>query len=269
MTPLPVTAPLGPAGLQGSDRAQVALVTGAAGDIGAMIVRRLLSDGWDVVAVDIDGPAMEVALDPVMRSGSEGRLIVLIVDLTVPEEVTAAAKVVRDRLGRLDAIVANAGGSRGEAVPFLDLSVGAWHAVLHRNLSSVHLTCWAFVPLMLETGGGAVVVTSSELATLALPGFSAYAAAKGGVQQLVRGMAVDLAPFGVRVNAVAPGPTLTGGTRAQFSRPEVAVSLAERIPLGRPASAEELLDAYLLLIGPGSRFMTGSTILVDGGLSAV
>lgn len=256
----------------GGGTSRVALVTGAAGEIGATLVGRLLVDGWDVVAVDIDGPRLEASLGPAGASDripGMGRRLDLVLDLTDADAVMDAARAVQERFPRLDAIVANAGGSRGESVPFLELTFEHWRDVVDRNLTSVHRTCRAFVPLMVAGGGGSVVVTTSELASLALPGFTAYAAAKGGVQQLVRGMAVDLAPLGIRVNAVAPGPTLTGGTRAQFSRPEVRAALAKAIPLGRPAEPDELMAAYLLLIGPGSTFMTGSTILVDGGLSAI
>lgn len=251
---------------------RVAVVTGAAGDIGAALVSRLLSDGWCVAAVDIDQQQLRRQSRRTEGDRSEDvgqRRLDLVVDLTDASAVTEAARSVEARFGRLDAIVANAGGSRGEVVPFLELTVEHWRGVLDRNLTTVQRTCSAFLPLMIESGGGSVVVTTSELASLALPGFAAYAAAKGGVQQLVRGMAVDLASSGVRVNAVAPGPTVTRGTRARFSRPEVREGLARAIPLGRPAEPEELIGAYLLLLGEGSTFITGSTLLVDGGLSAL
>jgi 3-oxoacyl-[acyl-carrier protein] reductase len=168
-------------------------------------------------------------------------------------------------MGGIDILCANAGGSRGEAVDFLDMDLETFQTMIHRNLTSVFLTCSAFGREMAARGGGTIVVTSSQLAEVARPKMAHYAAAKGGVRQLVKAMAVDLAPSGIRVNALAPGPTLTPGNKEMFSRPSVRDENLRTIPLGRIAQPEEMVGAAIYLASEESSFTTGATLLVDGG----
>jgi len=186
-------------------------------------------------------------------------------DLTDVGEVERMHAAALDAFGGVDLLVANAGGSRGEMVPFLELEPDVWRRMIDRNLTTVYYSSLVCARQMAANGGGAIVVTSSQLSEVARPGMGHYAAAKGGVRQLVKVMAVDLAPHGIRVNAMAPGPTLTPGNRAMFERPEVAEANLRTIPLGRVADPEEMVGAVVYLASDEASFTTGATIFVDGG----
>lgn len=244
-------------------RGRTIVVTGAAGGIGAAVARGAADEGATVACLDID------------EEGAAGVAETLPGGFATPCDVTDIADVERglgrvvDECGPVDAVVNGAGGSRGEAVPFLDLDPGAWHRMVDRNLTGAFHCGLVFARHMAERGGGAIVLVSSQLSVVTRPGLAHYAAAKGGVGQLVRGMAVDLATHGIRVNAVAPGPTLTPGNAAWFTRPEVEAEHAERIPLGRVARPDEIVGAVLYLVGDEASYTTGTTLFVDGGYTIV
>jgi NAD(P)-dependent dehydrogenase (short-subunit alcohol dehydrogenase family) len=240
-----------------------AVITGAAGGIGDALARAFAAEGAAVVCLDVEGRrAEEVAADITSRGA---RAWGWRCDVTDPDEVEASAARALELMGGLDILCANAGGSRGEMIPFLALDLPKFQAMIDRNLTSVYLCCAAFGRHIAEDGGGAIVVTSSQLGEVVRPGMSHYAAAKGGVKQLVKAMAVDLAEHGIRVNAVAPGPTVTPGNREMFERPEVREANLRTIPLGRIAEPEEIVGAALYLASDEASFTTGATLLVDGG----
>lgn len=176
---------------------------------------------------------------------------------------------VEDRWQRVDVLFANAGGSRGDAVPFLELDVATWQTMLDRNLRTAFVSGSVFARHMARHGGGSMVFTTSQLSFVTRPGLAHYAAAKGGVAQLVKGMAVDLAAHNIRVNAVAPGPTHTPGNADWFSRPEVEAEHARALPIGRVARPEEITGAAMYLASDDASFTTGATIVVDGGYTIV
>jgi NAD(P)-dependent dehydrogenase (short-subunit alcohol dehydrogenase family) len=240
-----------------------AVVTGAAGGIGAAIAGGLVREGATVVCLDIQGAEVERVARS-LRDG-EARAWGWRCDVADREDVSAAVTHSIELMGGVDILCANAGGSRGEAVDFLDMDLETFRAMIDRNLTSVFLTCSAFGREMAAMGGGTIVVTSSQLAEVARPKMAHYAAAKGGVKQLVKAMAVDLAPSRIRVNALAPGPTLTPGNQEMFSRSNVREENLRTIPLGRIAQPEEMVGAAIYLASEESSFVTGATLLVDGG----
>jgi NAD(P)-dependent dehydrogenase (short-subunit alcohol dehydrogenase family) len=239
-----------------------AIVTGAAGGIGAALARGVAREGAMVACVDMAG-AVEGVAASIGESGGEA--IPVVADLTDLDQVERMHATASDALGGVDLLVANAGGSRGEMIPFLELEPDAWRNMIDRNLTSVYYCSLVCARQMAAQGGGSIVVTSSQLSEVARPGMGHYAAAKGGVRQLVKAMAVDLAPYGIRVNAMAPGPTLTPGNRAMFERPEVAEANLRTIPLGRVAEPEEMVGAVVYLASDEASFTTGATVFVDGG----
>lgn len=240
-----------------------ACVTGAAGGIGRALALGCAREGAVVVCADIDaaGAAETVAL--IERGG--GRAWAQTCDCSEAGEVEELLRRCVDEMGGADLLMANAGGSRGEVVPFLEMDPERWWPTLHRNLTTVYLCSLVFARHMAAGGGGAIVVTSSQLGEVVRPGMSHYSAAKGAVKQLVKAMAVDLAAHGVRVNALAPGPTLTPGNRAMFERPDVVDDNLRTIPLRRIAEPEEMVGAALYLASDEASFTTGATLLVDGG----
>lgn len=244
---------------------RVAVVTGAAGGIGAALARAAAAEGAAVACVDLDGEgaaatAAELPGDAAMA---------ITADLTDADAVDGSLAAVVARWQRVHVLFANAGGSRGEAVPFLELEIATWEHMVDRNLRTAFLCGRAYARHMADHGGGAIVFTTSQLSLVARPGLAHYAAAKGGAAQLVKGMAVDLAGHGVRVNAVAPGPTETPGNRDWFARPEVLAEHQRTIPLGRIAAPEEITGAAIYLASDEASFTTGATIVVDGGYTIV
>ena len=122
---------------------------------------------------------------------------------------------------------------------------------------------------MVKQGGGSIINVTSQLAEVARPERAAYVASKGGARSLTHAMAVDLAAHGIRVNAIAPGPTLTGLTRANYTDPEARRATEALIPLGRLGQPDDLVGAVLFLASDESRWVTGSTVTVDGGYLAI
>jgi NAD(P)-dependent dehydrogenase (short-subunit alcohol dehydrogenase family) len=239
------------------------VVTGAASGIGASIARGAAAEGGTVACLDLDEDGAAGVAEGLPSALALG------CDLTSLAAVEASFATVVDRLGRVDAVVHSAGGSRGEATPFLELDEAAWHRMVDRNLtSSFHCGLVAGRQLA-QTGGGSIVLISSQLSQVVRPGLAHYSAAKGGVNQLVKGMALDLAPHRIRVNAVAPGPMSTPGNQAWFSRPEVQAEHARVIPLGRVGEPEETVGAVLYLMSDEASYTTGATLFVDGGYTIV
>ncbi len=235
------------------------VVTGAARGIGAAIAHGVAAAGATVACIDVDEDGA--------RSTAAGLedAFALGCDLTDFAAVEAVGRDVHTRLGRIDGLVTAAGGSRGEARPFLDIDPAEWHAMIDRNLTSTFHTALVFARLMAPEGAGSIVLVSSQLSGVVRPGLAHYGAAKGAVNQLVRGMAVDLGPAGVRVNAIAPGPTETPGNADWFARPDIQEQHARQIPLGRVALPEEMAGAAVHLLSEESSYTTGAIILIDGG----
>ncbi len=244
---------------------RVAVVTGAAGGIGSALARAAAAQGALVACLDIDGDGAAKTVETL--PGDRGMAVA--VDLTDAEAVERSLSVVTARWPRVHVLFANAGGSRGEAVPFIEMDVATWDQMVDRNLRTAFLCGSTYARHMADQGGGAIVYTTSQLSLVTRPGLAHYAAAKGGVAQLVKGMAVDLASVHVRVNAVAPGPTQTPGNREWFAQPEVRAAHEQLIPLGRVASADEITGAALYLASDEASFTTGATIVVDGGYTIV
>lgn len=239
---------------------RVALVTGAASGIGEAVAAAFAERGWRVVAVDVAAPERDGPADRIER-----------VDLAEPGAVEGLVERVEKEEGRLDALVNNAAVQLPGAVDELELE--AWRRTLAVNLTAPFWTIRCAADL-LAASGGSVVNVSSVHAEHTSRGMAAYAASKGGLAALTRAAALDLAPRGVRVNAVAPGAVDTPMLRAGLEREHLAEkdgedpveSFARRQPVGRVAEPAEVAEAVLFLAdGPGSAFVTGETLVVDGG----
>lgn len=229
------------------------LVTGAAGGIGGAICAALIEDGAHVIASD--------RTDLVARLGVPSVVMDVVEPGSVEEGVGAAIAV----HGGLDALV-HVPAVTG-MVPFLEIDAGEWRRVLSVNLDGPFLVGRAVAAHLVEQrSGGSLTFVTSQLARRPLAGKAHYVASKAGLEALVRAMALELSEFGIRVNALAPGAT---ATRMALDRLELSDEAMDwtlgHIPLGRLADPEEMAPAALLLVGTGARYMTGTTITVDGG----
>jgi hypothetical protein len=255
---------------------KVAIVTGAGcvgpgwGNGRAACVR-FAEEGARIFALDLDPSAMEETLARTRAAG--GEIEPQACDVTDRASVEAAVAACLDRFGRIDVLVNNVGGSaRGGPV---DMDEATWDRQVAFNLKSVYLTCRAVLPYMSERGSGAIVNTSST-SGLRWTGAAqaAYAATKAGVIQFSRVVAVEYAPKGVRVNTVVPGQLHTpmvearlAGQRAGGDVDALLASRLKRIPLGFMGDGRDTANAALFLASDEARFITGTEIVVDGGMT--
>jgi len=241
---------------------KVALVAGAGGGIGGAGAIGLAREGAVVVCADIDGAAAEATAAQIRTA--RGRSAALSLDVHDRAAVGSAVATAVREFGRLDALLDCVGVSQTAA--FLDLDAGEWERIIAVNLTGMfHLGQAAARQMVRQGGGGSIINVTSQLAEVARPERAAYVASKGGGRSLTHAMALELAPHGVRVNAIAPGPTLTGLTRASYADPERRRATIAQIPLGRLGEPEDIVGAILFLASDESRWVTGSTVTVDGG----
>ena len=245
---------------------KVALVAGAGGGIGGAGAEGLAREGAAVLCADIDGAAAEATAGRIRDAG--GRAAALALDVRDRAGVDAAVAAAVRQFGRLDILLECAGIShRGN---FLELDPAVWERILAVNLGGMfHLGQAAARQMVRQGQGGSIINVTSQLAEVARPERAAYVASKGGGRSLTHAMAVDLAAHGIRVTAIAPGPTLTGLTRASYSDPAARQATEALIPLGRLGQPDDLVGAVLFLAADESRWVTGSTLTVDGGYLAI
>jgi NAD(P)-dependent dehydrogenase (short-subunit alcohol dehydrogenase family) len=234
---------------------KVAVVTGAAGGIGAATVEAFQREGAKVVGVDLlDGAPGDLALA---------------VDVTEEFAVQQMYAQVAEQFGRIDILFNNAGISPDDDTSVLETTLEAWQRVQDVNLKSVFLCCKHGIPHLLDGGGGSVVNTASFVAVMgAATSQISYTASKGGVLALTRELGVEFARRGVRVNALCPGPVDTPLLQELFAKdPARAARRLVHVPMGRFGKASEIANGVVFLASDESSFMTATTFLIDGGLS--
>jgi NAD(P)-dependent dehydrogenase (short-subunit alcohol dehydrogenase family) len=235
---------------------KVCVITGAASGIGAESARLFAAEGARVAGVDIS-------------AGAEGELA-LEVDVTDEDQVRDAYARVREELGGIDVLFNNAGINPDDDTTVTETSLEAWQRVQDVNLKSVFLCCKHGIPHLLDGGGGSVINTASFVSVMgAAVSQIAYTASKGGVLALSRELGVEFADRGVRVNALCPGPVNTPLLQELFAKdPDKAAKRLVHVPMGRFGEPGEIASAALFLASDDSSFVTATTFLADGGLSA-
>ena len=242
---------------------KVAVVTGAASGIGRAMAQRFADEGAKVVVADLDATAGIVIAEAVGVHFVQ-------TDVTSPEGVAAMFAEAVATYGGVDISCHNAGISPPDDDSILETELDAWRRVQEVNLTSVYLCCKAVIPLMQQRGGGSIINTASFVALMgAATSQISYTASKGGVLSMSRELGVQFAREGIRVNALCPGPVNTPLLQELFAKdPERAARRLVHIPVGRFAEPEEIAAAAAFLASDDASFVTASTFLVDGGISA-
>lgn len=248
---------------------KVAIITGAAGGIGAATAHRFVHEGARVMLVDSGGPALE---DLVRRLGSEVAAAQP-ADVSTVEGTEAYVRATLERFGALDILFANA-GIEGRLAPLMDSAVDDFDRVLAVNLRGVYLGVRRAAREMARRGGGSIVITSSVAGLVGAAGLAPYVASKHAVIGLARSAAIELAPLGIRVNTLNPGPIenrMMHSIEQQGSpdHPEsVKAGFIAKVPLGRYGTNEEMAELALFLASSESSYCTGAVFVADGGYVA-
>ncbi len=241
---------------------RVAVVTGAASGIGLATARRLAADGAQVVAVDVNEPAITALARAIGGAAMP-------CDVTDEAAVRALFEHVVTRFGSVDVAFNNAGISPPDDDSILDTGMEAWERVQRVNLTSVYLCCRYALPPMLAQQRGSIINTASFVALMgAATSQISYTASKGGVLAMSRELGVQFARQGVRVNALCPGPVNTPLLKELFAKdPERAARRLVHVPMGRFAEPEEIAAAVAFLASDDASFITASSFVVDGGIT--
>ncbi|KWV47893.1 3-ketoacyl-ACP reductase [Rhizobium altiplani] len=249
----------------------VALVTGAGSGIGLATAEKLAQAGYDLFLFDLDPSALDALKKRLEKTGTTA--IAMAGDVASEQDMERAAGKILEGFGRLDAVIANA-GINGVWAPIDDLTPAEWDTTVHVNLRGTYLTLNKMVPLLKQSGGGAIVIVSSinGVRTFTTPGATAYSATKAAQVAMAQQLALELARHAIRINVVCPGAIETNiedSTEVRHrEESEVPVIWPEgTVPIsgGEPGRAGDVADSILFLVSTSSRHITGSPVFVDGG----
>jgi NAD(P)-dependent dehydrogenase (short-subunit alcohol dehydrogenase family) len=246
---------------------KVALITGAAGGIGFETARLFAAEGARVVVADADTAKGPESVEALRAEGADATFVAA--DVSDDEQAQAMVAFAMQTYGALHVLFNNAGIMPADDGGTLETPVPTWDRVMGVNLRGVWLGCRHGIPAMLESGGGSIVNAASIVALMgAATAQIAYTASKGGVLSMTREIAVEYARRGIRANALCPGPIDTPLLAELLREPAQRARRFVHIPMGRLGQATEIAKAALFLASDDSSFMTGSALVVDGGITA-
>lgn len=242
-------------------KGKAALVTGGSRGLGKAIALALAEAGADVGVVSKSGEGIE---ETVLKIQSLGRKAVGIQgDVAIPKEAYRIVQEVLEKFERLDILVNAAGVNR--RIPSLQVSEADWDWILNTNLKGTFFMCQAVGKIMVEQRKGSIINLASLLSAVGIPTLAPYAASKAGLLGITRVLAAEWGPFGVRVNAIAPGYFRTRMTEKLFADPSWTQRLLQQVPLGRAGEPDDLAGVAVFLASDASAYLTGQVIYVDGG----
>ncbi|HEY6655392.1 MAG TPA: SDR family oxidoreductase [Methyloceanibacter sp.] len=242
---------------------KIALVTGAGAGIGRAVAETFAREGAHVVVADRDGEAARETADAITKSN--GSALAETVDVTDTEQVKALMGRLAEKFGRLDVLVNNAGV--GERSDFRHLDDAAWDKVWKTNVDGTVRCAREAFDLLKASGKASIINLSSVMATKHTRQMSVYSATKGAVSALSRSLAVEYAPYGIRVNALCPGYVETALIGRYMNNPMIAKALLTRTPLRRFGTPQDIANAALFLASDEAAYITGAGLNVDGGMS--
>lgn len=243
---------------------KIAMVTGSGGGIGAAIAHRFAVEGAHVWVTDINGDAANETVRNIKAAG--GAATAMAVDVSKGQDVTALFRNIESAHGYVDVVVNNAGILvRGEV---RQLSDADWTKLREVNLDAILRISRDALPLLRKSKSPSLINISSIMASRGLRPLAAYTATKGAVTALTKGLAVEYAPFNIRVNAIAPGYVETAITDRLLKLPPVKQALIDKTPMGRLGRPEDMTGAAVFFASDDSLYCTGSELAVDGGMGA-
>ena len=246
---------------------KVAVITGAGSGIGRVAATIFADEGARVVVADVVAEQAESTAVEIVAAG--GAATAFTVDVSDEAQVRAMVRAAVDTYGGLDVLFNNAGVFPDDDGGILDTPPETWQRVMEVNLKGVWLGCRAAVPAMLDSGGGSIVNVASFVALMgAATAQIAYTASKGGVLAMTRELAVEYARQGIRANSICPGPIETPLLAELLADPVRRQRRLVHIPIGRFGRPEEIAKAALFLASDDASFVTGSALVVDGGITA-
>jgi gluconate 5-dehydrogenase len=243
---------------------KTALVTGAGSGLGFAIARGLGGAGARVVLNGRNRSKLEVAAAAVRESGVAVEIAAF--DVADPDAVRSGVAAVQAAVGPIDILVNNAGIQH--RAPIVDFADADWRRLMATNLDAPFYMARAVIPAMQERRGGKIINIGSLMSSLARPTTVPYQVSKGGIAMLTRGLAVELAPHDIQVNAIAPGFFRTEMNAALTANAEFTAWVERRTPAGRWAEPDEIAGAAVFLASPAARYVTGQILYVDGGFTA-
>jgi 2-deoxy-D-gluconate 3-dehydrogenase len=243
---------------------KVALITGAAQGIGREIALGFAQYGADIAAVDLNEERLQTLKSEI--EALNRRCLILKVDLGQIAQIEQMVEKTVDEMGRID-ILANIAGVNVHK-PAEEMTEQDWDFVQDINLKSLFFCCQAAGKVMLRQGSGRIINMSSSFGVVGFGGRTAYASSKAAVSNLTKTLALEWSSKGVQVNALAPGPVWTEARHELFSNPEFYANLVKKVPINRTAKPAEMVGPAIFLASEASSFVTGETLLVDGGFCA-
>jgi NAD(P)-dependent dehydrogenase (short-subunit alcohol dehydrogenase family) len=248
-------------------RGKVAIITGGGSGIGAATAHLFASQGVKVVIANRSTKTGEAVVNEIQQKDGEARFIAT--DVSNPQQVAALVEQTVQAYGKVDILFNNAGVANVQ--PFWEIEEDAWEKTIQINLNGQFYCAKYAAPHMIARKQGAIINMSSVLAYATNPGLTAYSATKTGIIGLTRAMALDLAPFGVRVNCIVPGsidtPMMWDGYDEE-ALPEIRRIAAESVPVGRVAQPEEIATAVVFLASSAASLVNGTSLVADGALLA-
>lgn len=243
---------------------KVALITGGSRGLGRAMAVALAAEGATIALVARDKAKLEESAAEVVKAG--GKASLHIADVASEPDVTALEKEIAAQYGKLHILINNAGINVRKTIT--EFTLDEWNSVVNTNLTSVFLLCRAFVPHMKGNGYGRIINMTSIMSHVSIPGRTAYSSTKTALLGLTRALALELAPEGITVVGISPGPFGTEMNTALMNNPELNAQFLSKIPLGRWGKVEEIGALARFICSEDAGFITGTDILIDGGWTA-